>query len=124
MAQCGGPVLAALGGLCEGGSLLTGTRGTSVGGAAGPNDTEGTGRAVIFGSSAVPGIVGLVFVAPLLLGPPSVVPGEACLLGGCAGACPSLGKLMRCNPPPLCSSVNRLMTASCSSGALSAVGPS
>ena len=35
MAQCGGPTLAALGGLCDGGSLLTVVRGTSVGGAAG-----------------------------------------------------------------------------------------
>ena len=35
MAQWGGPVLAGLGGLCEGGSLLTEAAGTSVGGAIG-----------------------------------------------------------------------------------------
>ena len=35
MAQCGGPALAALGGLCEGGSLQMEVTGTSVGGATG-----------------------------------------------------------------------------------------
>ena len=35
MAQCGGPDLAALGGLCDGGNLLTVVGGTSVGGGAG-----------------------------------------------------------------------------------------
>ena len=123
MAQCGGPALAALGGLCEGGSLLTGARGTSVGGAAGPNDAVGTGGVVVVGSSAVPDTAGLMFAASLLLGPPGVVLREACLLGGCAGVCPSLGRLMRCIPRPRCSLVNRLMTASCSSGALSGSWP-
>ena len=33
MAQCGGPVLASLSGLCEGGGLRTEVAGTSVGGA-------------------------------------------------------------------------------------------
>ena len=35
MAQCSGPVLAGLGGLCEGGGLCTEVAGTSVGGATG-----------------------------------------------------------------------------------------
>ena len=41
IAQCGGPALAALGGLCEGGSLLAEVTGTSVGSAAGLNVTVG-----------------------------------------------------------------------------------
>ena len=35
MAQCGGPILAGLGGLCEGGGLCTEAVGTSIGGATG-----------------------------------------------------------------------------------------
>ena len=35
MAQFGGPILASLGGLCEGGGLCTEAAGTSVGGATG-----------------------------------------------------------------------------------------
>ena len=95
MAQCGGPALAALGGLCEGGSLLTGIRGTSVGGAAGPNVAVGTGCVLVAGSSAVPDAAELMLVASLLLGPPGVVLREACLLGSCAGVLPSLGRVMR-----------------------------
>ena len=118
MAQCGGPVLAALGGLCNGGSLLTVVRGTSVGGAAGLAVAAGADGTMGVGSGAVPGTAELVLGAPLLPWPPSAVPGEARLLGGCAGAYLSLGRLMRRRPAPLCSSVNRLMAASCSSGAL------
>ena len=123
MAQCGGPALAALGGLCEGGSLLTGIRGTSVGGAAGPNVAVGTGCVIVAGSSAVPDAAELMLVASLLLGPPGVVLREACLLGSCAGVLPSLGRVMRCSLLRLFSSVNLLMTASCYSGALSGSWP-
>ena len=123
MAQCGGPALAALGGLCEGGSLLTGIRGTSVGGAAGPNVAVGTGCVIVAGSSFVPDTAELMLVASLLFGPPGVVLREACLLGSCAGVLPSLGRVMRCSLLPLFSSVNCLMTASCSSGALSGSWP-
>ena len=123
MAQCGGPALAALSGLCDGGSLLTGAEGTSVGGAVGPNDAVGTGCVVVVGSGAVPDTTGLMSGAPLLLGPPDVVPWEARPLGGCASVYPSLGRLMRRSPLLLCSSVNCLMTASCSSGALSGSWP-
>ncbi len=122
MAQCGGPTLAALGGLCDGGSLLTVVRGTSVGGAAGLLVAAGADGAVSVGSSAVLDITGLGLEA-LLPEPPSAVPWEARLLGGCMGMYPSLGRLMRRRPALLCSSVNRLMTASCSSGALSGSWP-
>ena len=123
MAQCGGHALAALGGLCDGGSLLTGTRGTSVGDDIGLNGAAGAGCVIFGGSGAVPDTAGLVLVSSFLLGPPGVVPREACLLGGCVGVYPSLGRLMRCSPLPLCSSVNRRITASCSSGALSGIWP-
>ena len=123
MAQCGGPALAALGGLCDGGSLLTVVRGTSVGGAAGLAVAAGADGAMCVGSGAVPGTAELVLRARLLLGPPSAVTGEARLLDGCAGVYPSLGRLMRRRPAPLCSSVNLLMAASCSSGALSGSCP-
>ena len=82
MAQCGGPTLAALGGLCDGGSLLTVVRGTSVGGAAGLMVAAGADGAVGVGSGAVPDTAGPVLEAPLLPDPPSAVPGEARLLGG------------------------------------------
>ena len=118
MAQCRGPTLTALGGLCDGGSLITVVRGMSVGGAAGLAVAVGADGTVSAGSGAVPGTAGLVPGAPLLPGPLNAVPGEARLLGGCAGAYLSLGRLMRRRPAPLCSSVNRLMAASCSSGAL------
>ena len=111
IAQCGGHALAALCGLCEGGSLLTEVTGTSVGGAAGLNVTVGTGCVMVAGSSAVPDAAGLVLVAPLLLGPPVVVRREAGLLGNGASVLPSLGRVMRCSPLPLCSSVNHLMTS-------------
>ena len=85
MAQCRGPTLAALGGLCDGGSLLTVVRGTSVGGAAGLAVAARADGAMSVGSGAVPGTTELVLGAPLLPGPPSAVPGEARLLGGCVG---------------------------------------
>ena len=81
MAQCGGPTLAALGGLCDGGSLLTVVRGTSVGGAAGLMVAAGADGAVGVSSGAVPDTAGPVLEAPLLPDPPSAVPGEARLLG-------------------------------------------
>ena len=123
IAQCGGPALAVLCGLCEGGSLLTEVRGMSVGDAAGPNIAVGTGCVIVAGSSVVSGTAGLVLVAPLLLGPPIAVRREAGLLGNGVGVLPSLGREMRCSPLPLCSSVNRLMTSNCSSGALSGSWP-
>ena len=123
MAQCGGPTLAALGGLCDGGSLLTVVRGTSVGGAAGLMVAAGADGAVIAGSGTVTDIAGLMFETPLLPEPPSAVPGEARLLCGCVGVYPSLGRLIRRSPVPLCSTVNHLMTANCSSGALSGSWP-
>ena len=84
MAQCGGPALAALDGLCDGGSLLT-VKGTSVGGAAGLAVAARADGAMSVGSGAVPGTTELVLGAPLLPGPPSAVPGEARLLGSCVG---------------------------------------
>ena len=123
MAQCGGLTLTALGGLCDGGSLLTVDRGTSVGGGAGLVVAAGADGAMSVGSGAVPDTAGLVLGASLLPEPPSAVPGEARLLGGCVGVYLSLGRLTRRRPAPLCSSVNRLMVASCSSGALSGSCP-
>ena len=76
MAQCGGPTLAALGGLCDGGSLLMVVRGTSVGGGAGLVVTTGADGAKSVGPSAVPDIAGSVLEASLLPGPPGAVPGE------------------------------------------------
>ena len=115
MAQCGGPALPALGGLCDGGSLLTAVVGTSVGGGA----DEDMNACL----SAVPDGAGLLLEAPPPAGPPSVVPGGARLLGGCVGVYPSLGRLTRRRPAPLCSSLNLLMTSNCSSGALSGSWP-
>ena len=89
MAQCGGPTLAALGGLCDGGSLLTVVRGTSVGGAAGLMVAAGADGAVGVGSGAVPDTAGLGLEA-LLPAPPSAVPWEVRLLCGCVGVYPSL----------------------------------
>ena len=114
-AQYGGPVLPALGGLCDGGSLLTAVVGTSVGGGA----DEGMNTCL----GAVPDGAGLVLEAPPPAGPPSAVPGRARLLVGCAGVYPSLGRLMRRRPALLCSSLNLLMTSSCSSGAFSGSWP-
>ena len=119
MAQCGGPALAALGGLCDGGNLLTMVGGTSVGGGAGLVGAAGAAGAMNACPSTVPDTAGLWLKVPLPPGPPSAVPGEARLLGGCVSVYPSLGRLMRRRPAPLCSSLNLLMTASCSSGALS-----
>ena len=119
MAQCGGPALAALGGLCEGCSLLTEVTGTSVGGAADLVVVVGPGCVVVAGPSAVPDAAELVLVAPLPLGPLVVVRGEVGLLGSGTDAFPILGRVVRCSPLPLCSSENRLMASSCSSGALS-----
>ena len=76
MAQCGGPTLAALGGLCDGGSLLTVVRDTSVGGAAGLMLAAGVDGAVGVGSGAVPGTAGLLLEDPLLPEPPSAVLGR------------------------------------------------
>ena len=115
MAQCGGPALPALGGLCDGGSLLTAVVGTSVSGGADEDMNACLG--------AVPDGAGLLLEAPPPAGPPSVVPGGACLLGGCVGVYPSLGRLTRRRPAPLCSSLNLLMTSNCSSGALSGSWP-
>ena len=119
IAQCGGPALAALGGLCAGGSLLTEVTGTSVGGAAGLDVTVGPGCVVVAGPSAVPDAAELVLVAPLPLGPLVVVRREIGPLGSGTDAFPILGRVVRCSPLPLCSSENRLMASSCSSGALS-----
>ena len=80
MAQCGGPTLTVLGGLCDGGSLLTVVRGTSVGGAAGLIVAAGADGAVGVSSGAVPDTAGPVLEAPLLPDPPSAVPGEAASL--------------------------------------------
>ena len=82
MAQCRGPTLGALGGLCDRGSLLTVVRGTSVGGGASSVVTTGADGAVSVGPSAVPDIAGSVLEASLLPGPPGAVPGEFRLLGG------------------------------------------
>ena len=114
-AQCGGPALPSLGGLCDGGSLLTAVAGTSVGGGACEDMDACVG--------AVPDSAELPLGAPPPAGPPSVVPGGARLLGGCAGVYPSLGRLTRRSPAPLCSSLNLLMTSSCSSGAFSGSWP-
>ena len=119
MAQCGGPALAALGGLCEGGSLLTEVTGTSVGGAAGLVAVVGPGCVVVVGPSAVPDAPELVLIAPLPFGPLVVVRREFCLLGSGIAMLSILGRVVRCSPLPLCSSENRLMASSCSSGALS-----
>ena len=67
MAQCGGPALAALGGLCDGGSLLTVIRGTSVGGGAGLVVIAGADGAMSVGPSAVPDTAGM---SPEALLPP------------------------------------------------------
>ena len=115
MAQYGGLALLALGGLCDGGSLLTAVMGTSVGGGAG----EGIDGCL----GAVPEGAELVLEAPPLAGPPSMAPGRALLLGGCAGVNPSLGRLMRFRPAQLYSSSSFVMTSSCSSGALSGSWP-
>ena len=114
-AQYGGLALPALGGLCDGGSLLTAVMGTSVGGGA----DEGIDACL----GAVPDGAGLVLEAPPPAGPPRAVPGWARLLVGCAGIYPSLGRLMRRRPALLCSSSNFLMTSSCSSGAFSGSWP-
>ena len=114
-AQYGGLALPALGGLCDGGSLLTAVMGTSVGGGAG----EGIDACL----GAVPDGAEQVLEAPPPAGPPSAVPGRARLLGGCAGAYPSLGRLMRFRPALLYSSSSFLMTSSCSSGAFSGSWP-
>ena len=114
-AQNGGLALPALGGLCDGGSLLTAVVGTSVGGGA----DEGMDACL----GAVPDGAELVLETPPPAGPPSAVPGRARLLGGCAGIHPSLGRLMRRRPALLCSSSNLLMTSSCSSGAFSGSWP-
>ena len=82
MAQCGGPTLAALGGLCDGGSLLTVVRGTSVGGAVGLMVVAGGDGAVIAGSGTVPDTAELMLETLLPPEPPSAVPREARLLGG------------------------------------------
>ena len=83
MAQCGGPTLAALGGLCDGGSLLTTVRGTSVGGATGLWVTAACGP-----GGAGTACLGTVLdtaelamcVTSLLSGPLTVAPKEAGLL--------------------------------------------
>ena len=77
MAQCGGPALAALGGLCDGGNLLTVVGGTSVGGGAGLVVTAGADGAMRVGPSAVPDTAGSSIEAPLPPGPLSAVPVEA-----------------------------------------------
>ena len=82
MAQCGGPTLAALGGLCDGGSLLKVVRGTSVGGAVGLMVVAGGDGAVIAGSGAVPDTAELMLETLFPPKPPSGVPEEALLLGG------------------------------------------
>ena len=123
MAQCRGPTLTALGGLCDGGSLITVVRGMSVGGAAGLAVAVGADGVMSVGSGSVPDTAGLVLEAPLLPEPPSTVPREARLLGGCVVVYPSLGRLMRRRPAPLCSLVNLLMAASRSSSALSGSCP-
>ena len=112
MAQCGGPALAALGGLCEGGNLLTETEGTSVGGSTALVVVVGPVRVVVAGPSAVPGAAELVVLCR-----------EVDLLGGCRYAFLMLGKVMRCSPLLLCFLENRLITSSCSSGALSGSWP-
>ena len=114
-AQYGGLALPVLGGLCDGGSLLTVVMGTSVGG--------GADGGVDVRLGAVPDGPGLVLEAPPPAGPLSVVPGRARLLGGCAGAYPSRGRLMRFRPALLYSSSSLLMTSSCSSGAFSGSWP-
>ena len=114
-AQCGGPALPGLGGLCDGGSLLTAVVGTSVGGGAG-EDMDARLGAVLDSAE-------LLLGTPPPEGPPSVVPGEARLLGGCAGVYPSLGRLTRRRPALLCSLLNLLMTSNCSSGAFSGSWP-
>ena len=123
MAQCGGPALAALGGLCEGGNLLTEVAGTSVGGSTGLVVVVGPGCVVVAGPSAVPDAAELVLVVPFPLRPLVVLRREVGLLGGSIYAFLILGKATRCSPLPLCSSENRLMASSCSSGALSGSWP-
>ena len=75
MAQCRGRDLAALGGLCDGGSLLMVTRGTSVGGATGLIGAAGAVCVTAMGSGAIPGTAGLMLEASLLPEPPGAVPG-------------------------------------------------
>ena len=90
MAQCGGLDLAALGGFCDGGSLLTTVRGTSVSGATGLIGAAGAVCVTAVGSGTIPGTAGSMLEAPLLAEPSSAVPMEARLLGGCVGVYPSL----------------------------------
>ena len=85
MAQCGGPVLAGLGGLCEGNGLVTEAAGTSFGGAIGLFVTAacGPGGAGTACLGAVPDTTELVeYVTSLLSGPLTVTSKEAGLLCG------------------------------------------
>ena len=76
MAQCVGPALAALGGLCEGGNLLTEIVGTSVGSSTALAVVVGPVRVVVAGPSTVPGAAELVVLCR-----------EVDLLGGCRYVC-------------------------------------
>ena len=122
MAQCGGPALAALGGLCEGGSLRTEITGTSVGGATGLflMAVAGPGWVVAAVPGAVQDTAGLPMLASLLLpGPLMAAPREAGSLGSDMAALLSRGMVVLHGPLPLNSSENRLMVSSCSSSTLS-----
>ena len=124
MAQCGGPVFAGLGGLCEGGSLCTEAVGTSVGGATAlwVASVCGPGGGNILCLGAVLDCAELAeYVTSLRLGPLTVTFKEAALLRGGMITLLGLGMMVLGNPPPLCSSVNRLMASNCSSSTLSGI---
>ena len=86
--------------------------GTSVGGFTALAVVVGPVCVVVAGPSTVPDTAEL-----------AVPRREVDLLGGCRSAFLMLGKVTRCSPLPLCFSENRLMTSSCSSGALSGSWP-
>ena len=76
MAQCEGPTMAALSGLCDGGSLLTVVRGTSVGGGAGLVVAAGADGAMSVGSNAVPDPLGWCLTLPSFLSLQAQSPGR------------------------------------------------
>ena len=116
MAQWGGPVLAGLGGLCEGGGLVTEAAGTSIGGVIGLWVTAacgpcGAGTACL---GAVQDTAELIeYVTSLLSSPLTVTSKEAGLLYG--GMITLLGwdVVVTESRLPLCSSEHRLITSNC-----------
>ena len=124
MAQCGGPVFDGLGGLLEGGGLCTEAVGTSVGGATAlwVASVCGPGGGNILCLGAVQDCAELAeYVTSLRSGPLMVTSKEAGLLRGGMITLLGLDIVVLGSRPPLCSSVNCLMTSNCSSGALSGI---